>query len=81
MMDIGAVEQRADGRNQHDVVGANQFPQFQASVYDETRRHINVVNGLAGLAATRGSFYCRKSEHGPEKWVPVFRKDDAQTSR
>jgi hypothetical protein len=37
MMDIGAVKQRADGRNQHDVVGANQFPQFQASVYDETR--------------------------------------------
>jgi hypothetical protein len=37
MVDIGTIEQRADGRNQHDVVGANQFPQFQASVYDETR--------------------------------------------
>jgi len=37
MVDIGAIEQRADGRNQHDVVGANQFPQFQASMYGETR--------------------------------------------
>jgi len=28
MMDIGAIEQRADGGNQHDVVGPNQFPQL-----------------------------------------------------
>ena len=28
MMDIGAVEQRADGGNQHDIVGPNQFPQL-----------------------------------------------------
>jgi hypothetical protein len=26
-MDVGAVEQRADRRNQHDIVGPNQFPQ------------------------------------------------------
>jgi hypothetical protein len=26
VMDIGAVEQRSDRRNQHDVVGPNQFP-------------------------------------------------------
>ena len=28
MIDIGAVEQRADRRNQHDIVGPNQFPQL-----------------------------------------------------
>ncbi len=27
MMDIGAVEQRADRRDQHDIIGPNQFPQ------------------------------------------------------
>src|SRR5215472_417727 len=28
VMDIGAVEQRADRRNQHHIVGSNQFPQI-----------------------------------------------------
>ncbi len=32
MMDIRAVEQRADGRNQHHIVGSNQFPQFSFSL-------------------------------------------------
>src|SRR5207253_10431518 len=31
MMDIGAVEQRADCRNQHDIVGPDQFPQVMLS--------------------------------------------------
>ena len=31
MMDVGAVEQRADRRNQHDIVGPNQFPQLVLS--------------------------------------------------
>jgi hypothetical protein len=30
MMDIRTIEQRADSRNQYDIVGANQFPQFSA---------------------------------------------------
>jgi hypothetical protein len=30
MMDIGAIEQRADGGNQNDIIGANQFAQFLA---------------------------------------------------
>jgi hypothetical protein len=28
MMDIRPIEQRADGGNQNDIIGANQFPQF-----------------------------------------------------
>jgi hypothetical protein len=28
MMDIGAIEQCADRRNQHNIVGPNQFPQL-----------------------------------------------------
>jgi hypothetical protein len=32
MMDIGAVEQRANSGNQHDIVGSNQFPQFTLSL-------------------------------------------------
>jgi octaprenyl-diphosphate synthase len=31
MMDIGAIQERADSRNQHDIVGPNQFPQFWRS--------------------------------------------------
>jgi hypothetical protein len=33
-MNIGAVEQGADRRNQHDIVGPNQFPQFWLSFAD-----------------------------------------------
>ena len=32
VMDIGAVEQRSDRRNQHDVVGPNQFPHLAFSI-------------------------------------------------
>ena len=28
MMDVGAIEQSLDRRNQHDIVGAYQFPQI-----------------------------------------------------
>jgi hypothetical protein len=31
MVNIGAVEQRADRRNQHHIVGPNQFPQLRLS--------------------------------------------------
>jgi hypothetical protein len=31
VMDIGAVEQRSNRRNQHDVVGPNQFPHLAFS--------------------------------------------------
>jgi hypothetical protein len=31
MMDIGTVEQRADGGNQHDIVGPDQFPHVTLS--------------------------------------------------
>jgi hypothetical protein len=34
MMDMGAVEQRSDRRNQHDIVGPNQFSQFCRSYVD-----------------------------------------------
>src|ERR1700759_2088630 len=32
MMDVGAVEQRADRRHQHDIVVPHQFPQFVTPV-------------------------------------------------
>jgi hypothetical protein len=31
-MNIGAVEQRSDRGNQHDIVGPNQFPQLRFSL-------------------------------------------------
>ena len=34
MVNMGAVEQRADRRNQHDIVGPNQFPQLWRSFAD-----------------------------------------------
>jgi hypothetical protein len=36
MMDIGAVEQRADRRNQYDIVGPNQFPHLRLSYVGPT---------------------------------------------
>ena len=47
MMDIGAVEQRADRGNQHDIVGPNQFPQFVTLSFARPgvrRRHRRPVN-------------------------------------
>ena len=34
MMDVGAVEQGADGGDQHHVVGSDQFPQMRLSCAD-----------------------------------------------
>jgi hypothetical protein len=36
MMNIRAVKQRADGRNQHHIVSPNQFPQLWRSFIDPT---------------------------------------------
>jgi hypothetical protein len=36
MMDIGAIEQGANRRNQHHIVGPNQFPQFRLSFVNPT---------------------------------------------
>src|ERR1700722_3527581 len=33
MMDVGAVQQRPHRRNQHDIVGPNQFPQLTFLLY------------------------------------------------
>jgi hypothetical protein len=44
MMDIGAIEQRTDRRNQHHIVGANQFAQvlFSWSIRRQHGpRHVN----------------------------------------
>jgi octaprenyl-diphosphate synthase len=49
MMDIGAVEQRADGGNQHDIVGPNQFPQFAFSFAGPCRGGASHVNRFEPL--------------------------------
>jgi octaprenyl-diphosphate synthase len=38
MMDVGAIEQRAHRRNQHDIVGSNQFPQLSLSFVEPASR-------------------------------------------
>jgi hypothetical protein len=64
MMDIGAIEQRPDRRNQHDVVGSNQFPQLWHSFVGPA---LSVSPALGpheafqphrALAAFPGTFYC-----------------------
>jgi hypothetical protein len=35
----------------------------------------------AGAAKSQAVAYSRVLEHDPEKWLPVFRKDHAQTKR
>jgi hypothetical protein len=50
MMDIGAVEQRANRRNQHNIIGSNQFPHSRFSFVGLTRPD--------ALAALPGTFYC-----------------------
>src|ERR1700751_1880914 len=63
VMDIGAVEQRADRRNQHDVVGPNQFPQIRALPFTTRWRQ--------ALAATSSTFYCEFP--GYQSWRPAWR--------
>jgi hypothetical protein len=57
MMDIGAVEQRADSGNQHDIVGPNQFPQSHILLC-RWQRAGGDCQPLPALAASRGTFYC-----------------------
>src|ERR1700677_1337981 len=58
MMDIGAVEQGADSRNQHHIVGSKQFPQLRYSFFSpgSVRRC-----GCASLSAARCP--CRVPSH------------------
>ena len=56
MMDVGAVEQRADRRHQHDIVGPNQFTQDEPPGLKGVKAAN--VNGSTGLAASPSSFYC-----------------------
>jgi hypothetical protein len=60
MMDIRTIEQRADSRNQDDIVGANQFPQFWCSVVGPATLH-EPFRSLRTLAALRRTFYCYSS--------------------
>jgi hypothetical protein len=54
VMDIGAVEQRSDRRNQHDVVGPNQFPHLAFSLYSRSPDDMLLPGGLAAAVV---SFY------------------------
>ena len=59
MVDIGAVEQRSDRRNQHDIVGSNQFPQLWRSFADPLRvpgRVSTATCALPALAALPAHF-------------------------
>ncbi len=58
VMNIGAVEQRADSGNQNEIVGPNQFPQINSPASAGNRAALRIVNRLPPLAAPRGTFYC-----------------------
>ena len=58
VMDIGAIEQRAHGGNQHDIVGSNQFPQFSFSFAGPVRGPCEPCQLLPALAALVRTFYC-----------------------
>src|SRR5947199_9375016 len=58
MMDVGAVEQGADRRHQHDIVGSQQFPQLECSLTDTASWPRGACQPLDALAASPGSFYC-----------------------
>jgi octaprenyl-diphosphate synthase len=58
VMNIGAVEQRADSGNQNEIVGPNQFPQINSPASAGNRATLRIVNRLPPLAAPRGTFYC-----------------------
>jgi octaprenyl-diphosphate synthase len=68
MIDMGAIEQRADRRHQHDIIGPNQFPQLTALLFG----HVSAVNGKHALAAPRGSSYCDFSIANVETGVAVI---------
>jgi hypothetical protein len=52
VMDIGAVEQRSNRRNQHDVVGPNQFPHLSFLLYFRSPDDMLLPAGLAAEART-----------------------------
>ena len=74
VMDIGAVEQRADRRNQHDIVGSNQFPQF--SSFSHSRPDgAEPLSPHPALAAPARAFYCsyKGSMRFGQMWRPAWR--------
>jgi hypothetical protein len=58
MTDFRAVKQRSDRRNQHDIVGPNQFPQFWYSFAGPAWQLPDACQPHRALAAFHGSFYC-----------------------
>jgi hypothetical protein len=54
VVNIRAIKQRTDRRNQHDVVGPNQFPQLVFSLYSLLPDNMLLPRGLAAAAS---SFY------------------------
>jgi hypothetical protein len=54
VMDIGTVEQRSNCRNQHDVVGPNQFPHLSFLLYSRSPDDMLLRGGLAAAVV---SFY------------------------
>jgi hypothetical protein len=54
MVNIRTVKQRANRRNQHDVVGSNQFPHLAFSLYSRRSNDFVVASCLAAKA---GTFY------------------------
>ena len=57
MMDIRAIEQRPHCRNQHYVVGTNQFPQLRLSFVAQLAA-ARASHPDSALAAIPRSFYC-----------------------
>jgi len=49
VMDIGAIEQRPDSGNQHDIVGSDQFPQLWLSFVDPASPPVTCINRLMPL--------------------------------
>ena len=62
MMDVGAVEQRADRGNQHHIVGPNQFPQRDVLLCrldaPGARQLRRIVNRFVPLPLQPRTFYC-----------------------
>src|SRR5258708_31343734 len=75
MMDIGAVEQCSDSRNQHDIVGANQFPQLPVLLCRLDATAARRCQALRALAALPRTFYCYISRIGRigQMWRAAWR--------
>src|SRR6185437_6680053 len=57
MMDIGAIQQRADRRDQYHIVGSNQFPHVTFSCIPTASQPRGPCQQLPALAAPTGTFY------------------------